>query len=100
MFAIGVGHKINRDELLSIASEPPQQFTFEVEDYGMLDALKNILAWEVCQGTSPLFDAKFRSYRHKRRQFAQQLSRNLSAVRFIAAKYIAFLPSPVCFRQK
>ena len=76
MFAIGVGHKINRDELLSIASEPPQQFTFEVEDYAMLDALKDILAWEVCQGTSSLWFSvvSFTSYRHKCRLFAQRLS--------------------------
>ena len=50
MFAIGVGAKVNRDELIAIASRPAADYTFEVDSYAALEALKNTLSWEVCRG--------------------------------------------------
>ena len=50
MFAIGVGHSINLEELHAIASQPSDEYTFEATTYEALNKLKNDLAWEVCQG--------------------------------------------------
>jgi len=47
IFAIGVGPSVNKNELLAIASSP--DLVFEVDDYGALDGLKQILAWKACQ---------------------------------------------------
>jgi len=46
-FAIGVGPYVNKAELQAIASSP--DLVFEVDDYGALDGLKQILAWKACQ---------------------------------------------------
>jgi len=50
-FAIGVGPYVNKNELQAIASS--NDLVFEVDDYGALDGLKQILAWKACQVVTP-----------------------------------------------
>jgi collagen type VI alpha len=50
IFAIGVGQQVNREELEAIASEP--DMVFQVDDYSVLDGLRQRLAWRACQVTT------------------------------------------------
>ena len=50
MFAIGVGTRINKEELQNIANEPVDDFTYTVNNYEALMKLKDILAFKTCQG--------------------------------------------------
>jgi collagen type VI alpha len=50
IFAIGVGQQVNRQELEAIASEP--DMVFQVDDYTVLDGLRQRLAWRACQVTT------------------------------------------------
>lgn len=52
MFAIGIGNHVNRRELAGIASRPSEEFTFQVEGYSALDAIKKSLAIKTCRGKS------------------------------------------------
>ncbi|KAK2171367.1 hypothetical protein NP493_1068g00015 [Ridgeia piscesae] len=49
MFAVGVGNKANRKELVSIASSPVNDYMFMVDNYAGLKTLRKILAWRACQ---------------------------------------------------
>ncbi|KAL3858157.1 hypothetical protein ACJMK2_012763 [Sinanodonta woodiana] len=53
IFAIGIGSNINSRELRIMASSPPEEFFFEVENYAALDALKQTLAVRTCKVTAP-----------------------------------------------
>jgi collagen type VI alpha len=50
IFAVGVGPYVNKDELAAIASGG--DFVFEVDNYGVLDELRQLLAWKACQVTT------------------------------------------------
>ena len=50
VFAIGIGGNTNRKELEAIASEPTDQFLFEVDNYGLLDTIKNTFSVKACEG--------------------------------------------------
>ena len=49
-FAIGVGDGVDRKELTNIASEPSDDFVFQVTDFEALDSIKNQLADKACHG--------------------------------------------------
>ncbi|KAL4227504.1 hypothetical protein ACF0H5_012948 [Mactra antiquata] len=50
MFAIGVGDAIEFRELEQIASFPPEEYVFEVDDFQSLDSMKHVLANKTCKG--------------------------------------------------
>lgn len=50
MFAIGVGDLVEYRELEKIASRPPEEYVFEVDDFMSLDSMKHILATTTCRG--------------------------------------------------
>ena len=54
VFAIGVGDLVEYRELEEIASRPPEEHVFEVDDFQSLDSMKFILANKTCQGESEL----------------------------------------------
>ncbi|KAH3705220.1 collagen alpha-1(XII) chain-like [Dreissena polymorpha] len=49
VFAIGIGSKTDRDELVAIATEPTDKHVFEVGNYGLLDTIKERLAITACE---------------------------------------------------
>ncbi|XP_052791179.1 cartilage matrix protein-like [Mya arenaria] len=49
MFAIGVGNKTDRAELKKMASKPVNEYTFEVNAYGALSRIKQLLAYKACK---------------------------------------------------
>ncbi|WAQ98536.1 MATN1-like protein [Mya arenaria] len=51
VFAIGVGDGVEYRELEEIATRPPEDYVFEVDDFKSLDAMKYIIANKTCQGT-------------------------------------------------
>ena len=50
VFAVGIGDQVNKDELKSIASEPVENYMFEVGSYELLDEIKEKLAIGACEG--------------------------------------------------
>lgn len=50
LFAIGIGDQIDRHELKAIASEPTEDFMFEMDNFDVLPSIKTILAIETCSG--------------------------------------------------
>jgi len=54
VFAIGVGSRVNKMELLDIGSQPSDTFVHTVHDFDALDNIKNTiretLAYQVCKG--------------------------------------------------
>ena len=50
VFAVGIGDQVNNDELKSIASEPTEQYLFNVGSYELLDEIKEELAMGACEG--------------------------------------------------
>lgn len=50
MFAIGVGSDKSMYELTGIASDPDDQYVFQVADYTALQYIKTMLAIETCKG--------------------------------------------------
>lgn len=50
IFAIGVGHKFDKNELKAIGSEPSDDFVYDVDKYDMLDSIKTTLAFKACTG--------------------------------------------------
>lgn len=55
MFAIGIGDGTDRSELAAIASEPTENFLFEVGNYGLLETIKEKLADKACKGRQYYF---------------------------------------------
>lgn len=53
LFAIGVGHAVNSRELSRMASQPAEEYFFQVAGYSALDSLKKILAIKTCLVTNP-----------------------------------------------
>ncbi|XP_061197993.1 uncharacterized protein LOC133206079 [Saccostrea echinata] len=53
MFAIGVGHGINDNELNSISSNPDSQYTFHAESFDSLTSLKGSLSSKTCEQAKP-----------------------------------------------
>ena len=51
LMALGVGDDISRYELTSIASDPDDEFAFQVADYTALEYIKDMLAIKACEGT-------------------------------------------------
>ncbi|XP_050403923.2 cartilage matrix protein [Patella vulgata] len=49
IFSIGVGPYIDQQELEDIASDPNQKFVFNVENYGALSSIRNLLAVQACE---------------------------------------------------
>lgn len=72
VFAIGVGDLVEYRELEEIASRPPEEYVFEVDDFKSLDAMKYILANKTCTG--PVTDAPVVGWRYE-----AQLERKTSA---------------------
>ncbi|CAH1791715.1 unnamed protein product [Owenia fusiformis] len=54
IFAIGVGHSIDRKELEEIASEPKEQFVFAVDNYSKLRKITAMLSRKACQVNRPV----------------------------------------------
>ena len=50
LFAIGIGDQIDIHELKAIASEPTEDFMFEMDNFDALPSIKTILAIETCSG--------------------------------------------------
>ena len=50
IFAIGVGDKVDEEELKSIASTPPEQYVHRVHNYTGLASIKELLAIQTCTG--------------------------------------------------
>ena len=50
VFAIGVGKAVDFRELEEVASQPPEDFVYNVDDYKSLDAMKYIIANRTCRG--------------------------------------------------
>ena len=50
MFAIGVGKRVDRQELSDIASDPDEDHMFMVDDYSALRSIIELLAARTCQG--------------------------------------------------
>ncbi len=50
VFAVGVGHNIKPSELVSIASTPDD--VFQVDNYNLLERIKDMLAERACEGES------------------------------------------------
>ena len=55
LFAVGVGDQVDFRELEEVASSPPQDYVFEVEDYKSLDMIKYHVANKTCRGTLNCF---------------------------------------------
>ena len=51
-FAIGIGSGVDMIEIRNIASDPSDDFVFQVADFGSLDAIKETLAIKTC-GVKP-----------------------------------------------
>ena len=51
-FAIGIGTGVDMIEIRNIASEPSDDYVFQVADFGSLDAIKETLAIKTC-GVAP-----------------------------------------------
>lgn len=49
VFAVGIGDQVNKEELKSIASEPVENYMFEVGSYELLDEIKEKLAIGACE---------------------------------------------------
>ncbi|KAL3865446.1 hypothetical protein ACJMK2_042835 [Sinanodonta woodiana] len=60
LFAIGIGESVEREELRDIASDPDDDFVFQVSDFGALNTIKNILAIKTCaiQADATMEDVK------------------------------------------
>ncbi|CAL1535306.1 unnamed protein product, partial [Lymnaea stagnalis] len=52
IFAIGVGNKVNVNELQRIASSPHEEYAFVVDNFSFLDSIKNKLAVKACTVTT------------------------------------------------
>ena len=50
VFAIGVGSLADKDELINIASLPSDDYMFQVDSYGALSRIREILAIKACTG--------------------------------------------------
>eukprot|EP00918_Siedleckia_nematoides_P051203 GHVU01112048.1.p1 GENE.GHVU01112048.1~~GHVU01112048.1.p1 ORF type:complete len:1244 (-),score=166.16 GHVU01112048.1:116-3619(-) len=50
IFAIGVGQKVDTEELYRIATS--EDYVFTVENYAALDLLKQLIAWKACHVTT------------------------------------------------
>ena len=50
MFAIGVGKRVDRQELKDIASDPDDDYMFMVDDFNALSSITEMLAAKTCQG--------------------------------------------------
>ena len=55
VFAIGIGSEVERSELEAIASEPTEQYVFQVGDYTALQYIREILAIKTCEGRTSLY---------------------------------------------
>ncbi|XP_052796198.1 cartilage matrix protein-like isoform X2 [Mya arenaria] len=51
-FAIGIGRAVDMVEIRNIASNPDQQYVFQVEDFSSLETIKDVLADKAC-GVKP-----------------------------------------------
>lgn len=50
IFAIGVGYRVDENELRSIASKPSGEYMFMVDNFDSLDRIKELLAIKTCTG--------------------------------------------------
>ena len=50
IFSIGIGDQIDRHEMKAIASEPAEDFMFEMDNFDALPFIRTILAIETCSG--------------------------------------------------
>ena len=50
LYAVGIGDQIDRHELEMIASQPEDEFVFEIDNFNMLSSVLNILAIKTCNG--------------------------------------------------
>lgn len=50
MFAIGVGKRVDHQELSDIASDPDDDYMFMVDDFNALSSITEMLAAKTCQG--------------------------------------------------
>lgn len=66
VFAIGVGDLVEYRELEEIASRPPEEYVFAVDDFKGLDAMKYILANKTCTGMNYFFDYLAVQYKYRR----------------------------------
>ncbi|KAK2157693.1 hypothetical protein LSH36_186g01011 [Paralvinella palmiformis] len=53
LFAVGVGKHVDQRELYNIASQPPEEYVFEVNNYEALGSVKQLLAMKTCEVTEP-----------------------------------------------
>ena len=50
IFVIGIGGNTDESELRAIASQPEDEFLFEIENYSALEHIKHVLAIKACEG--------------------------------------------------
>ena len=62
LFVIGIGDQIDRQELRAIASDPVEDFMFEIDHFDALSSLKSILAIETCNGKISLSTACLKGF--------------------------------------
>lgn len=50
IFSVGIGNKVDKEELRAIGSEPSDDFVYDVASFDMLKTIRETLAFKACNG--------------------------------------------------